>query len=215
MDKRINKLRYILYASLAGNIIFLCFCGYVFRDKWIQKIVALRGNTTVVMFGDSHTAQGKWVELLHRTDVLNSGFGGLVTYHLLGLLQANVIDKHPQICFVEGGINDIAMGVSLERIEKNYITILETLHKNKIIPVVTLTFHEQDNPVSQTEVEKLNQFLVDYCRRNGIQWIDMRPILANTKGLRPEVARDSIHLNEKGYRLWARQIDKVLKTNKI
>ncbi|WP_159469583.1 GDSL-type esterase/lipase family protein [Dyadobacter sp. 3J3] len=209
------KLKYSLAISLLFNIIFIGVCAYIFRDKWIQKIVAMKGDSKIVMFGNSLTAQGKWVELLSRTDVLNSGFPGLTTFHFLALLQENVIEKHPKICFVEAGINDITVGVSAARIQENYITILKTLEENNIIPIVTLTFYEQNDPVSKSEVDHLNDFLIKYCHEHGIKYINLNPLISDSTGLKSEFAIDKTHLNEKGYKIWAREIDRVLKSDKI
>ncbi len=209
------KLKYSLAISLLFNLIFIGVCAYIFRDKWIQKIVAMRGDSKIVMFGNSLTEKGKWVELLGRTDVLNSGFAGLTTYHFLGLLKDNVIEKHPKICFVEAGINDITVGVSEERIHENYVTILETLKKNNITPIVTLTFYEQNDPVSKTEVDRLNNFLIGYCQKHTIKYINLNPLISDSTGLKAEFAIDKTHLNENGYKIWAQEIDKVLKSEKI
>ena len=209
------KTRKILFFSMLFNILFLLISCYIFRDKVIQKFVAMKGDSKIVMFGNSLTAQGKWVELLGRTDVLNSGFPGLCTYHFLGLMQANVIDRHPEICVIEAGINDITVGVSQEKIQRNYQTILETLLKNKIIPVVTLTLFEQNDPVSKAEVAELNNFLIAYCQRNRIEYLDLNRYLSDSTGLKLEFAVDKTHLNDKAYRIWAREINKILDQRNI
>ncbi|MDQ6478561.1 GDSL-type esterase/lipase family protein [Dyadobacter sp. LHD-138] len=209
------KTKSILLISLACNIIFLITCFYIFRDKWIQKIVAMQGDAKIVMFGNSLTAQGKWVELLGRTDVLNSGFPGLCTYHFVSLLQPHVIDKHPSVCFVEAGINDITVGVSQEKIQQNYQVILETILKNGITPVVTLTLYEQNDPESKREVIQLNEFLITYCQKNKIEYLDLNQYLSDSTGLKPEFARDKTHLNTAAYEIWAEEADKVLKRMKL
>ena len=207
--------KYILAISILFNIIFVGICAYIFRDKWMQQIVSLKGNSKIVMFGNSLTAQGKWVELLGRTDILNSGFPGLCTYHFLGLLQHNIIDKHPEICFVEAGINDITIGVSAEKMQSNYAEIIETIQKNNIIPVVTLTLYEQNDPVSKAEVDRLNGFLISYCQKNKIDFLDMNRFLADSTGLKAKYAVDKTHLNEAAYEIWAREIATVLKKRGI
>jgi len=204
------KNRLLLPLSLLMNVLCLMCCTYIFRDKVIQKFVALRGDSKIVMFGNSLTAQGKWVELLGRTDVLNSGFPGLCTYHFLGLLQGNVIERHPEICFVEAGINDITIGVSQKKIQENYQAILEKLLRNKIKPVVTLTLFEQNDPVSKAQVIELNNFLIAYCQRNRIEYLDLNRYLSDSTGLKLEFAVDKTHLNNKAYRIWAREINKIL-----
>lgn len=209
------KTKVILSISLLFNIIFLITCAYIFRDKWIQKIVAMKGDAKIVMFGNSLTAQGKWVELLGRTDVLNSGFPGLCTYHFVSLLQPHVIDKHPSVCFVEAGINDITVGVAQEKIQQNYQTILETIIKNGIKPVVTLTLYEQNDPGSKREVSQLNEFLIAYCQKNDIEYLDLNPYLSDSTGLKPAFAKDKTHLNTAAYKIWADKVANILKRIKL
>lgn len=209
------RTKSILLISLLCNILFLITCFYIFRDKWIQKIVAMQGDAKIVMFGNSLTAQGKWVELLGRTDVLNSGFPGLCTYHFVSLLQPHVIDKHPSVCFVEAGINDITVGVAQEKIQQNYQVILETILKNGIKPVVTLTLYEQNDPVSKKEVIRLNAFLTAYCQKNKIEYLDLNQYLSDSTGLKPAFARDKTHLNTAAYEIWAKEANKVLKRMKL
>ena len=209
------KIKQLLFISFLFNIIFLLTVAYIFRDKWIQKFVAMKGDSKIVMFGNSLTAQGKWVELLGRTDVLNSGFPGLCTYHFLGLIQANVVDRHPEICFVEAGINDITVGVAQEKIQQNYQVILETLLKNRITPIVTLTLFEQNDPVSKAEVIKLNNFLIEYCQQHKISYINLNPYLADSTGLKVEFAVDKTHLNAEAYKIWGREINRILAAKNI
>src|SRR5690606_6947592 len=141
-----------LRVSLTLNMVLLLLfivMTVVYRDKLIQRFVMWKGHGKIVMFGNSITAQGKWVELLKRTDVINSGLPGLCTHHFLDLIQQQVVDVKPEICFVMGGINDITVGVAQDKLQANYQAILEKLIKNGIVPVVTLTVYEQNDPVSK------------------------------------------------------------------
>lgn len=212
------KNKKALLISLCFNILFIGLflsLTYVYRDKLYQRFVSYKGNAKIVMFGNSITAQGIWVELLGRTDVVNSGLPGQCTFYFLQMIQSQVIDLHPEICFVKGGINDITIGVAPEKLQANYKLILETLAHNNIIPVVTLTFHEVNNPVSKVEVDNLNNFLITYCKQHQISYLDLNGYLSDSSGLRPEFAVDQTHLNDKGYAIWAREIKKVLKEKGI
>jgi len=200
--------------NLAFTILFITL-GYIYRDKIFQGFVSAKGNPKIVMFGNSIMAQGKWVELLGRTDVLTSALPGQCTYHFLHAIQPLVIDLHPEICFVMGGINDITIGVSPEKIETHYRQILEILVKNKITPVVTLTLYEQNDPSSQSQVDHLNTFLKQYCKKNKIEYIDINPYISDSTGLKPEFAVDKTHLNKKAYRIWAAEIEKILDRKKL
>ena len=212
------KIKTALILSVSLNLLFVISISifiYIYRDKLYQRFVIYKGNPKIVMFGNSITAQGKWVELLGRTDVLNSGLAGFCTYNYLPVIQSQVIDIHPKICFVEGGINDIMVGVVPEKIQAHYQLILETIAKNNITPVVTLTMYEQNDPYSKSQVDNLNNFLISYCKKNDIEYLDLNPFISDSTGLKSEYAVDKTHLNEKAYKIWAREIEKILLKNGI
>ena len=212
-----NRL-FLFKLSILLNVCFFigtCILGYVYRDKAFQKLVHLKGKPTIVMFGNSITAQGKWVELLQRTDVMNSGLAGFCTHHFLDFIEEVVISHQPKVCFVMGGINDITVGVAPEIIQDNYRKILEKIQAHDIIPIVTLTLYEQNDPVSKKKVDELNQFLIQYCTLHQIKYIDINPQITDTKGLKPEFAIDKTHLNAKAYQIWSHEIAKVLQQMKI
>jgi len=208
------KKQRLLILSLIFNAVlvatFLVF-GYIYRDKIAQRFVRIKGNPTIVMYGNSITAQGKWVELLGRTDVINNALPGQATFHFLQLIQSHVIDLHPRVCFIKGGINDITWGVKQDSIQSHFKTMLEMLVQNRIIPVVTLTVYEQNDPSSKKEVDALNAFLVSFCTKNHITYIDLNRYISDSTGLRAEYAVDKKHLNTKAYEIWAREVNRVLK----
>jgi len=212
------KNRRLLILSLVLNAVliaaFLGF-GYIYRDKIAQRFVRIKGNPTIVMYGNSITAQGKWVELLGRTDVMNNALPGQVTYHFLQLIRSHVIDLHPKVCFIKGGINDISWGVRRDIIQNNFKTMLEMLIRNGITPVVTLTVYERNDPSSKKEVDALNAFLVSFCTQNNITYIDLNRYISDSTGLRTEYSVDKKHLNTKAYEIWAREISRVLKEKHI
>lgn len=212
-----KKQRLLTLSLIFNALAVIGFLGIAFmvRDKIAQRFVREKGHPTIVMYGNSITAQGKWVELLRRTDVLNSGLPGQATYHFLKLIDEQVIDYHPKICFVKGGINDVTLGVAQDQIQAHYKAILEILVENKIIPVVTLTVYRQHDAYAKREVDKLNSFLVSYCEQHHITYIDLNQYICNSTGLRAEYAADNTHLNYKAYKIWAREISRVLKEKNI
>ncbi|REA62216.1 G-D-S-L family lipolytic protein [Dyadobacter luteus] len=203
---------YLTVSVILNCIFFFGFLtlSYIYRDKLFQAFVSAKGNPKIIMFGNSITAQGKWVELLGRTDVLTQALPGQCTYHFLNAMESMVIRHKPEVCFVMGGINDITIGVSQETIQKHYKAILDNLTRNGITPIVTLTLYEQNDPVSKDQVSELNRFLMSYCRQNQIDYLDINPLIADSTGLKPEYAVDKTHLNEDAYKLWAAEIKKIL-----
>ncbi len=211
-NQRLLILSLMLNAVLIAAI--LAF-GYIYRDKIAQRFVRLRGNPAIVMYGNSITAQGKWVELLGRTDVMNNALPGQTTYHFLQLIQSHVIDLHPKVCFLKGGINDITLGVGQEKIRANFKTMLKMLMQAGITPVVTLTVYGQNDPSSKEEVDALNGFLVSFCTKNKITYIDLNRYISDSTGLRAEYAIDKQHLNTSAYKIWAKEITRVLKEKNL
>lgn len=212
------KNRKLLIFSLTLNVALIAtflVLGYIYRDKIAQRFVLLKGNPAIVMYGNSITAQGKWVELLGRTDVMNNALPGQATYQFVQLIRSHVIDLHPKVCFLKGGINDITLGVTQEKIRANFKTMLEMLIQAGITPVVTLTVYEQKDPSSKREVDALNGFLVSFCTQNKITYIDLNRYISDSTGLRAEYAIDKQHLNTKAYKIWAKEITRVLKEKNI
>ncbi|WP_342087861.1 SGNH/GDSL hydrolase family protein [Dyadobacter sp. OTU695] len=212
------KTRKLLILSLTLNAVLIAtflILGYLYRDKIAQRFVKLKGDPAIVMYGNSITAQGKWVELLGRTDVMNNALPGQATYHFLQLIQSHVIDLHPKVCFIKGGINDITLGVKQDTIRSNFKTMLEMLMQNSITPVVTLTVYERNDPSSKKEVDALNAFLVSFCTQNNITYIDLNRYVSDSNGLRTDYSIDKTHLNTKAYKIWAKEISRVLKEKNI
>ena len=212
------KKKALLRISVALNIVLVTTVfslAYSYRDRLLQYYVRWNGNYKIIMYGDSMTSMGNWMELLGRSDVLNMGMPGHCTYHFRVLLPSLVIDKNPQICFVMGGINDITVGVSEDKIQKNFTSVLKDLKSNKIRPVVTSTIYEQKDTASMAQVQRLNVFLLEYCQKNGIEYIDLNRLISDSTGLIPEFAVDKTHLNNRAYKIWAKEIDKILKKRNI
>jgi alpha-glucosidase len=206
--------KYVYKASLILNGVFLILfilLGLNYREKIIQKFLDKKEKATIVLFGDSIIKGGEWNDLLDRNDVKNSGFGGFTTSHLRWLIEKNVIEYDPKICFVEGGINDIAVGIPLERIKTNYKSLIDTLISNDITPIVQSTLYQVDNPESKIMVDSLNNFLIDYCNQKSIRYLDINSKLSTDNGLKPEYSTDGTHITESAYLIWGKEIQKILK----
>jgi hypothetical protein len=71
----------------------------------------------VALIGDSITYQGDWIKVLGRTDVTNWGIPGYTTGQLAWTFK-DLLRQQPgvKVVFLEGGINDLTLGVPPERI---------------------------------------------------------------------------------------------------
>ncbi len=206
--KYINRLSLILNGFFVVIFVFLA----IKNSEWLlQKFNSNEKKAPIVFFGDSIIKKGQWNKVLNRDDIQISGFGGFTTSHLVWLIDENVIDYQPKICFLEGGINDIGVGIPIERIKLNYKCLIDTLVSNNIIPVIQSTLYQENNPQSKIMVDSLNQFLKSYCSTNSLYFLDINSKLSNEKGLKSKYSRDGTHITESAYIVWGNEINKVLK----
>lgn len=168
-------------------------------------------NVKIVMYGNSITFQGKWEDVLGRTDVANRGTPGYTTGQLIWTIK-NGLHDHPssKIWFLEGGINDISLGIPVERIFENYKITVDSLKRNHIITVVQSTILKNSAKTDNKKVSKLNKLVRKYCLKNNIDYIDLNAFLSRDGELIKELTTDGCHLQQQAYQPWGEAIKKVL-----
>ena len=181
----------------------------------------------IVMLGNSLTAGADWGELLGRSNVATRG----ITSDILEGFNARlntVFKLKPKIVFIMGGLNDIYAWIPIEQIYKEYIQILTGLKVRGIIPVIELTTYAAKNYAKEwggtpqvnagrnREVDKLNKLLVDYAQQNNIEVINLLPSIVGRDGyLKPELTWDGVHFNAAAYKIWAREVENILRKHKM
>ncbi|SDK56154.1 Lysophospholipase L1 [Pedobacter sp. ok626] len=192
----------MIAVSLA--LIVFMLTGFTLTKKKMEAPVS------VIMFGDSITNGANWKELLQRKDVKTCGFPGFTTSHLVWLIKENVIDLKPEICFLEGGINDIGVGIPLSRTKANYKKLIDGLLDNHIVAVVQSVLYQQNNPESKIQVDSLNTYLIEYCKTRKVHYLDINGRLSSATGLKAEYTVDGTHLNSVAYKIWAKEVKAIL-----
>jgi len=199
-SKRYYFRKGFIISSLLFNIIFLV--GLLTAIYWnknrILQMVGFKQQVTIVMYGDSMMANASWYRLLNRSDVHNSGIGGFTTSHFVWLLKDKVLKYNPKICFLNGGINDIVTGIPQNRIEKNIISIIDTLQKHKIKVVLQAV----------VAYEKI-------ARLKNVELINANDQLSKNKKLRDEYSIDGRHVNRTAYSHWAELVKNSLAKNNL
>ncbi len=177
------------------------------------------GQRNIVMLGNSLTYRISWNELLERDDVANRGIGSDITEGYLNRINY-VLNLKPKICFIEGGVNDLAHEIGSDEIISNLNAIIDTLKYHRIIPVLTLvtlvTNFYKDAATFNHRIKQLNQHIINLAERRKIELIDLNPSLTNGDFLRHEFAlSDGIHFNVKAYLIWKKEILNRLELEKI
>lgn len=207
----ISKVGFRISLAINGLLLItLVTLGCLFGEEIFGGDGEEVENPKIVMFGDSLIDLGNWQELLGRTDLLNHGISGFTTSHFIWLVHKKVINYQPDICIMDGGINDISVGIPLCRTFQNYRSLIDTLLVHGIQPIVNSTVYQKNNPRSKEMVDSLNQFLYDYCTQKEVVFLDINSKLSSEKGLKPEYTTDGTHLTMEAYQIWGAEIKKVL-----
>lgn len=191
-----------------------------YRNIDLYKIYKSR-QVDIVMFGNSLTYGASWSDLLGRNNVAGMGITSDILRGYLNRVSY-VIRYRPKIVFIMGGINDIYNWTPVEEIFPIYVKIIEQLKAKNIIPVIQSTTYAAKNyakdwggtPESNAgrnrEVDKLNKMLSDYARLNKLDYVDIVSQLTRGGYLKDEVTWDGVHFNAEAYKIWVREIEKVL-----
>ena len=67
-------------------------------------------------------------------------------------------------------------------------------------------------PIDNSALVELNGRLREVCRKTGVEYIDVYPLLLKDGGLNPDYEIDQVHLNRAGHDIMMGQLKKVLGT---
>lgn len=232
MSMKIRKLT--LYSLLLNLFLILFFIGkrtyYYFSsgpsdsDKAYSDLLN-KGRTqtlnalpldssNIVFIGDSQTEKFPIDEMFNNPRLRNRGIGQNTSAHILGRIGP-IIAAHPAKIFLQMGLNDIAEWVSTDSILTNYDRVIKMIRAGSPQTQIYIqsTFPLtgiRENARWETQVEKLNSRLKDYCRQAGITFIDIFPRLYKDNGLDTAFTWDGCHLNSKGYAIWKQSVDSLV-----
>ena len=170
----------------------------------------------VVFFGDSITDMWKLEHYFDEKPYINRGIGGQTTPQMLVRFRQDVIDLHPKVVVILAGTNDIAGNTGpmlTEDIEANLASMAELarVHGIRVVFASILPVHNY-TPQSQElfaerpreRIVELNDWLKDYCGKNGLVYLDYFSAMVDGKGmLKRDLAEDGLHPNDAGYKIMA------------
>ena len=181
------------------------------------------GQNRVVFLGDSITDYWKLENYFPGEPYINRGVDGQSTPEMLVRFRQDVIDQHPVVLVVLAGTNDIA-GVTgrtrNEDLEANYSSMAELarLHHIRVVfaSLLPVNNYTQEGKESfalrpRARLQAINDWLRDYCRKNGFVYLDYAAALVDDKGmLKRELSDDGLHPNDAGYKIMAPLAEKAI-----
>ncbi len=168
----------------------------------------------IVMLGNSLTHGANWNELLGRSSISEQGIPSDITAGVLNRMEY-VYKVNPKVCLIMIGVNDVFSWIPNETIFNNYVLIVENLKRKNIIPIIQSLLYagkiQEGAEGRNKEITKLNKLLSDYSKKNNIEYINLNKKMSRSYFLKSPLTYDGIHLNGKGFKIWGREVDKVLR----
>jgi lysophospholipase L1-like esterase len=140
--------------------------------------------------------------------VINRGFGGshlADVVHFVGML---VIKHQPRLVVLYAGENDIAAGAGPARVSGDFREFVKIVHKE--LPETEIIYLSIKASVARWkivgELQTANRLIEEECKKDRLlRFVDVAtPLLGDDGKPRRELfAGDGLHLNEKGYVIWA------------
>jgi lysophospholipase L1-like esterase len=166
----------------------------------------------VVLIGDSITA--KWQSLARTSQlpglqIINRGIPSDSTAHMLSRFNHDVVQLHPRVVVILGGINDIER-IPLPQIEQNLASMAETAEQHGIhVVLATLppTGEYDPDEISGAEqisghyqIQSLNNWLKNFADQKHYTLVDYHSALADDRGYYLKgLTTDGVHPTPEGY----------------
>ncbi len=208
----------------AGDLAAMVMAGPGFDS--LRPSLAALPPATIAFFGDSQTDNRHWSSPAHYPNVIqavfdsvnpairvvNAGIGGNDSREGLARIQADVLDKSPNICFVLFGGNDCMFWgrdhstVSPEQFRRN-VSEIATRLKAVGCRVVLMSYPliPSANEAEQATLVQMNAGLAAARDSLGAEWLDLAGIFSQHEPRRM-FAPDMIHYSPEAHLLLARQV---------
>jgi lysophospholipase L1-like esterase len=193
--------------------------------KWEKDIQAFEANdrtnrppANAILFVGSSSIR-LWTNLagtFPEWTVIRRGFGGSRISDVNGLFDRLVLAYKPAKIVLYAGENDIAAGASPGKVFEEFKSFAGKVRKH--LPGTEIYFLSMKPSPSRwhlsPQINEGNQSVKRYARfRPDITYVDVGTPLLTAEG-RPDsgfFVKDQLHLNPRGYEIWAREIRQAVK----
>lgn len=173
-----------------------------------KKLVVFTGSSSVRIWRDVQTYFPKY-------NIINNGFGGSHFSDLIYFYDELITKHKSEILFIYEGDNDIAGNKKPNKILKEakglFARIQKDLPETKVVLISPKPSIARKN--LKKEYIKLNKKLERYCKKqDNLEFADVWSIMLDEKGnvFEDVFLEDDLHMNKKGYDLWAKVIGRFL-----
>lgn len=178
-----------------------------------------------VFLGDSIFEQYMTSYFFKGYDTVNSGVSGITALKTLERLDSGLYEYNPTTIFILLGTNDLYFGYTEEETFEHLKNLINKIHEDKpeiVINVLSLLpINLSDDPKinksvnenrSNEKINKVNEYLKDFCNSKNINYINVHDILLDEKGeLDWNYTREGLHITDLGYHPITMELLKYMK----
>lgn len=194
-------------------------------SRWEKDIAAFERNdrqqpppkNAVLFVGSSSIRLWDLAKSFPDVRAINRGFGGSQLADSVHFAPRIVLPYEPRLIVLYAGDNDVAAGKTPEQIQADFRAFVRTIRKGlPKTPIVYLSIKPSLRRWHLIEkIRKTNALIEGECKKGeGVVYLDVAsPMLGEDGKPRRELfADDGLHMNAKGYALWAERLRPHLKS---
>jgi len=173
-----------------------------------KELIVFAGSSSIVMWKDV-------AEYFPEYNVINNGFGGSHFSDLIYFYDELILKRAPEILFIYEGDNDIAGDKKPSKIFKQAKELVKKIKTD--LPQTKIIFIAAKPSIARWNLKKdynkLNKKLNKFCKKqDNVEFADVWKIMLDENGnvYTDIFIKDGLHMNKKGYDLWAKVIGEFL-----
>jgi lysophospholipase L1-like esterase len=192
--------------------------------RWEKDIAAFERRdmdrpppkNAIVFVGSSSIVKWDLAKSFPGVEAINRGFGGSQLTDSAHFVPRIVTKYEPRLVVLYAGDNDLAAGKTPEQVADDFRAFVQAVRKE--LPKTRIVYLSIKLSIARWKLaDKIRQagaLIEASCKQDeGVQYVDVAtPLLGQDGKPRPELfAKDGLHLNEKGYEVWAAVLKPYLK----
>lgn len=199
-----------------------------FSAKTLPPVDAATSTATVVLFGDSRAEMWRVLPNFKEFSFVNRGVDTQTSAQVLGRFDKHVAPLDPTIVIVQVGINDLKTialfpeqkaaiiancKANIQQIVERSVNsgatvILTTIFPIGPVPLIRQPFWSPD--IAQAVLE-VNDYLYS-LKTKDVLILDTYSLLAENGRTKSDYVYDTLHFNERAYKMLNQELTKVLST---
>jgi lysophospholipase L1-like esterase len=217
--------------SIINHSVFLCALLFAF-PLWSQDVPRFQTEVNKLIAGDSAVNKKNvilftgsssiriWTSLnadFPTANVLNRGFGGSQMSDLIDYVDKLIVSYHPKQIFIYEGDNDLGAGKSSNEILTDADRLLVSIRKQLPRKVHVFFISAKPSilrwPLRDKYVDFNRKLEAWAKKKKNVTYIDVwTPMLdSDGKVMADLFMEDGLHMNKKGYEIWAKVIGPFIK----